>query len=90
MSAIATPLIHSTATISGSSDPVNVETCRSITKVTVNPATGVNSKGTYAIVFHHNENGVGTPNQTEWKFEDEAARDAEYDLLIAMVSTVVA
>jgi hypothetical protein len=84
MSAIATPMVHSTAVIGGSSDLVNVEVAQAVTRVTVDPVT--NQRGSYDIVFHF---GGGTP-AVHWKFVDEAARDAEYALLIAIISTVVA
>lgn len=84
MSALAVPFVFSTAVQSGASDMVNVEQVSAITRVT---AEG--QKNVYQIVFHLQNNGVGTPNWITWSYDRSPDRDADYDGLLAQIAAAV-
>ncbi len=89
MSAIATPMIHTTNALVNPSEMVNIELCRGIAKVDSVPPTGVNQRPTYDIVFHIGESATGTPATIKWKYEDDTTRDADYLLVFAAASTAI-
>lgn len=86
MSALVKPLIHTTTTINGDADPVNVEAIATMTKVSNDQATGV--KEFSHLVFSMLDHG-NNPKSVTWKFADDTARDAAYTAVIALASTAV-
>lgn len=86
MSGLAKPLIHSTSTIDPA-DPINVDEIQSMTKISA-ALSNVNNRETYHIDFAmrgHNQN----VRNIVWKFPDEASRDATWDAILVLASTLV-
>ncbi|MFN5416298.1 MAG: hypothetical protein ACK5B9_04515 [Flavobacteriia bacterium] len=84
MSALATPLIYSNSTISGTSDMVNVDQVQSISKTTVNSISNGNTPAVYGIAF--NMTGSSNVQTIVWKYETELARDEDYDSIADAVA----
>lgn len=82
MSALTKPLTHSPNTIGGESDAINVEQIAAMTKVVVDPAEGINTSGSYHIVFKFRGENT-TPQEVTWKYEDEATLDTDYTELLS-------
>ena len=88
MSAILKPLIHAVNTISGTSDPVNIEHVAAITRITVEPAQNINTSGEYSIVFKFRGENT-TPSEIKWMYVDAATRDTDYAAILVLASAVV-
>jgi hypothetical protein len=89
MSAIATPMIHTTSANVNPSEMVNIELCRGISKVDVVPPTGVNQQDRYSIIFHIGDSSTGNPATIKWSYALEATRDADYVLVLAAASAAI-
>jgi hypothetical protein len=84
MSSLATPLIYSNGTISGTSDAVNVDQVQSISKTTINSISNGNTPDVYGIAF--NMTGTSNPQSIVWKYATELARDEDYDSILDAVA----
>jgi hypothetical protein len=87
MSAIAKPLIHST-TATGDADPINIEHVAAITKETVFAAENINTSDRFNIIFKFRGENT-TPQEITWRYADEATRDASYNAILTLASTLV-
>lgn len=87
MSALAKPLIHS-VTATGLADPINIEHVAAITKETVLAASNINTSDRFNIIFKFRGENT-TPQEITWRYATEVLRDASYDAIIALASTVV-
>ncbi len=93
MSGIAKPLIHSTATVGGVAEPVNVEMLKDMNKLDIPVVRpDLDDRIKYVINFAV----LGTDNQmknVEWNYGTGAAalaaRDAGFDAALALASTAV-
>lgn len=89
MSAIALPLIHTTAAeneVLGVSPVVNIENLKDLSVVDI-PAIG-NAPARYQIIFTE----LNTDNQIKkviWEFAASATRDAKFAAVVALASTAV-
>lgn len=83
--ALEKPFIHS-LTAQGTPDPVNFNDIFSFEKVK-EISTGISPK-MYFIVFKRDEN-TSAPKEIIWKYVKECDRDAEYDLILSMISKPV-
>lgn len=89
MSAIALPLIHTTAAdneVLGVSPTVNIENLKDISPVDI-PAFE-NAPARYQIIFTE----LNTDNQIKkvtWSFSVKATRDAKFAAVVALASTAV-
>lgn len=80
--AIEKPFVHS-ITAEGDPDPINyndVFNFRKDIQITSGPTAPL-----FFIVFSRDENSVG-PKEITWKYKNECDRNAEYDILLAIVS----
>jgi hypothetical protein len=84
MSALATPYIHTTNTIDGVADPVNVEVCGSITKFDKPAVNGGTAE--WQIIFKLRGDNA-SPNEVTWKYDTALARDTDYTAILTAVST---
>tara|TARA_R110000772_G_scaffold1095_4_gene3874 strand:+ start:841 stop:1095 length:255 start_codon:yes stop_codon:yes gene_type:complete len=83
MSALAKPMIHSTATVVSPSSMVSIENLKSIYKAdTPNRVGGAPS---YTIGFLYKDGA----SKTVWKFATSAARNTEYTRIITLASAVL-
>ncbi len=89
MSALTKPLIHSTTTVGGAVDPINIENIATLTKITVPDTGSNNNKPLYAINFVLRGVGSGNPTSVKWKWATESARNAAYNAIITLASTAV-
>lgn len=89
MSALTKPLIHSTSTVGGAVDPINIENIATLSKITVPDSGSNNNKPLYAISFSLRGVNSGVPSRVDWKYATEAARDSDYDSILTLASTAV-
>jgi len=80
--ALEKPFVHS-LTAEGTPDPVNFNDVFTF-KPTKEVTTG-HTKPLYFIEFSRDENS-SAPKQIIWKYKNECDRDAEYDILLALIS----
>ena len=84
MSALATPYVHTTNTIDGVADPVNVEVCGSITKFDKPAVNGGTAE--WQIIFKLRGEGA-SPSEVTWRYATALARDTDYTAILTAVST---
>jgi len=89
MSALTKPLIHSTTTVGGAVDPINIENIATLSKVTVPDSGTNNNKPLYGISFALRGVGSGVPTRVTWKWTTDAARNTAYNAIITLASTAV-
>ena len=89
MSALAKPFVHSTTVIGGFVDPIEIENIATFNKLDVSDVSSNNNKPLYAISFSLRNNGTGTPNNVQWRYATQAARNTAYNALVTLVSTAV-
>jgi hypothetical protein len=89
MSALTKPLINSTKVIGGASDPINVEKVISIAATNKPSIAGRNEPPRWSLTFHFEENGAGTPNFIEWKYDNVVDRDADLASILTLASTTL-
>ena len=78
MSALAKPLTHTTNTIGGVADPVNIEAVTAVTTTTIDQVSSNNAAPKYTIVFH-----FGKYNEPiVWRYATEALRDTDLATLL--------
>jgi len=83
MSALAKPMIHSTATVVSPSSMVSIENVKGIYKAdTPNRVGGATS---YTIGFLYKDGA----SKTVWTFATSATRNTEYDKIIIFASDLV-
>ncbi len=88
MSALAKPLTHSTKTIGGDSDPINVEHILTVTPVTADNDV-VNTTDKFLLIIALQGHGQHPKNVT-WRYPNAVDRDADLASILANNSVALA